>query len=80
MIKTDYLRTTTDGKVLVKTYSDKNYLIKKTNSDMHYDIAVDIGYYDSETECYKPSYYTYEETEELIKKEEDFIKEKEIRG
>lgn len=80
MIKTDYLRTTTDGKILVETYSDENYIIKKIGTNETYDKARDIGYYDTNTNSYKPMYYSYKETEELIKTEEDFIKEKERRG
>lgn len=80
MIKTNYLRTTIDNKILVETYSDENYIIKKIGTNETYAKAIDIGYYDSSTDSYKPMRYSYEETEELIKTKEDFIKERERRG
>lgn len=80
MIKTNYLRTTSENKILVETYSDENYIIKKIGTNETYKKAIDIGYYDANTNSYKPTHYSYEETEELIKTREDFIKEKERRG
>lgn len=70
MIITEYYRNTNDGKVLVKTYSNENFYIKKVEINEIYEMAVDIGYYDYNTQSYKPTYYVYEETQELIKREE----------
>ena len=70
MVITKYFRNTNDGKVLVETYSNENYFIKKVGTDNMYENAIDIGYYDYNTQSYKPTYYVYEETQELIKREE----------
>lgn len=71
MIITEYYRNTNDGKTLVKTYSNENYFIKNVDTDKVYESAIDIGYYDINTKCYKPMYYSYKETQELIPTEED---------
>ena len=65
MIKTEYYRTRTDEVVLVKTYSTENKYIKQLETNLEYDIAIDIGIL--ENGIYKPKNYTYEETDELIK-------------
>ena len=65
MIKTEYYSTRTDGVVLVKTYSTENKYIKQLETNLEYDIAIDIGIL--ENGIYKPKNYTYEETDELIK-------------
>ena len=65
MIKTEYYSTRTDGVVLVKTYSTENKYIKQLETNLEYDIAIDVGV--EELGIYKPKNYTYEETDELIK-------------
>ena len=68
MIKTEYYSTRTDGVVLVKTYSTENKYIKQLETNLEYDIAIDVG--EVELGIYKPKNYTYEETDELIKEDE----------
>ena len=65
MIKTEYFNTRNDGVVLVKTYSTENKYIKQLETNLEYDIAIDVGIL--ENGIYKPKNYTYEETDELIK-------------
>ena len=65
MIKTEYFNTRNDGVILVKTYSTENKYIKQLETNLEYDIAIDIGIL--ENGIYKPKNYTYEETDELIK-------------
>ena len=65
MIKTEYYSTRTDGVVLVKTYSTENKYIKQLETNIEYDIAIDVG--EVELGIYKSKNYTYEETDELIK-------------
>ena len=65
MIKTEYYSTRTDGVILVKTYSTENKYIKQLETNLEYDIAIDVGIL--ENGIYKPKNYTYEETDELIK-------------
>lgn len=65
MTKTEYYSTRTDGVILVKTYSTENKYIKQLETNLEYDIAIDIGIL--ENGIYKPKNYTYEETDELIK-------------
>ena len=66
MIKTEYFNTRNDGVILVKTYSTENKYIKQLETNLEYDIAIDVG--EVELGIYKPKNYTYEETDELIKK------------
>ena len=73
MIKTEYYSTRTDGVVLVKTYSTENKYIKQLETNLEYDIAIDVG--EVELGIYKPKNYTYEETDELIKEDEDTLSE-----
>ena len=68
MIKTEYFNTRNDGVVLVKTYSTENKYIKQLETNLEYDIAIDVG--KVELGIYKPKNYTYEETDELIKEDE----------
>ena len=68
MIKTEYYDTRTDGVILVKTYSTENKYIKQLETNLEYDIAIDVG--EVELGIYKPKNYTYEETDELIKEDE----------
>ena len=65
MIKTEYFKTRDDGVILVKTYSTENKYIKQLETNLEYDIAIDVG--EVELGIYKPKNYTYEETDELIK-------------
>ena len=68
MIKTEYFKTRDDGVILVKTYSTENKYIKQLETNLEYDIAIDVG--EVELGIYKPKNYTYEETDELIKEDE----------
>lgn len=68
MIKTEYFNTRNDGVILVKTYSTENKYIKQLETNLEYDIAIDVG--EVELGIYKPMNYTYEETDELIKEDE----------
>ena len=65
MIKTEYFNTRNDGVILVKTYSTENKYIKQLETNLEYDIAIDVGV--EENGIYKAKNYTYEETDELIK-------------
>ena len=64
MIKCDYLSTRSDGVILVKTYSTENKYIKQVETGLEYDEAVDLG--EKVGENYKPTKYTYEETDKEI--------------
>ena len=68
MIKTEYFNTRNDGVILVKTYSTENKYIKQLETNLEYDIAIDIGIL--ELGEYKPMNYTYEETDNEIKEDE----------
>ena len=68
MIKTEYFNTRNDGVVLVKTYSTENKYIKQLETNLEYDIAIDVG--EVELGIYKPKNYTYEETDNEIKEDE----------
>ena len=73
MIKTEYFNTRNDGVILVKTYSTENKYIKQLETNLEYDIAIDIGIL--ENGIYKSKNYTYEETSNEIKEDEDILKE-----
>ena len=73
MIKTEYFNTRNDGVILVKTYSTENKYIKQLETNLEYDIAIDVG--EVELGIYKPKNYTYEETDNEIKEDEDILKE-----
>ena len=73
MIKTEYFNTRNDGVILVKTYSTENKYIKQLETNLEYDIAIDIGIL--ENGIYKPKNYTYDETSNEIKEDEDILKE-----
>ena len=64
MIKTEYYSIRTDGVVLVKTYSTENKYIKQLETNLEYDIAIDVGI--EENNIYKPKFYNYEETDKII--------------
>ena len=63
MIKTE-LFSSEDKTILVKTYSTENKYIKQVETGNEYTEAVDIGIL--ENGVYKPKFYTYTETNELI--------------
>ena len=63
MIKTK-LFSSEDKTILVKTYSTANKYLKQVETGNEYTEAVDIGIL--ENGVYKPKYYTYTETNELI--------------
>ena len=63
MIKTELLRID-DKTTLVKTYSTDGFYIKQVETGNEYTEAADIGIL--ENGIYKPKYYTYTETNELI--------------
>ena len=73
MIKTEYFNTRNDGVILVKTYSTENKYIKQLETNIEYDIAIDVA--KLELGEYKPMHYTYEETSNEIKEDEDILKE-----
>ena len=73
MIKTEYFNTRNDGVILVKTYSTENKYIKQLETNLEYDIAIDVG--EVELGIYKPKNYTYEETDNEIKEDENILKE-----
>ena len=64
MIKTEYYDTRIDGVILVKTYSTENKYIKQLETNLEYDIAIDVGI--EENNIYKPKFYSYEETDKII--------------
>ena len=64
MIKTEYYDTRTDGVILIKTYSTENKYIKQLETNLEYDIAIDVGI--EENNIYKPKFYSYEETNKII--------------
>ena len=67
MIKTELLKID-DKTILVKTYSTENKYIKQVETLNEYTEAVDIGIL--ENGIYKPKYYTYIETNEIIETSE----------
>ena len=73
MIKTEYFKTRNDGVILVKTYSTENKYIKQLETNLEYDIAIDVG--EVELGIYKSKNYTYEETNNEIKEDENILKE-----
>ena len=64
MIKTELLRID-DKTILVKTYSTDGFYIKQVETGNEYTEAIDVPI--EENGIYKPKYYTYTETNELIK-------------
>lgn len=63
MIKKEYVTTRKDGVKLYKTYSDSNKYILQVETNIEYDIAIDV----------ENAPYTYIETDKLI--EEDGVTE-----
>ena len=69
MIKTEFFMKRSDNAILVKTYSTENKYIKQVETGFEYDEAIDIG--EKVGENYKPTKYTYEETDKEIEVEEE---------
>ena len=69
MIKTEFFMKRSDNVILVKTYSTENKYIRQVETGLEYDEAVDIGKKIGEN--YKPTKYTYEETNKEIEVEEE---------
>ena len=69
MIKTEFFMKRSDNVILVKTYSTENKYIKQVETGLEYDEAVDIG--EKVGEDYKPTKYTYVETDKEIEVEEE---------
>ena len=67
MIKTEFFTKRSDNVILVKTYSTENKYIKQVETGLEYDEAVDIG--EKVGEEYKPTKYTYVETDKEIEVE-----------
>ena len=65
MIKTEFFKIRDDGVILVRTYSIENKYIRQVETGTEYTEAVDIG--EKVGEDYKPTKYTYEETDKEIK-------------
>ena len=63
MIKTELLRID-DKTILVKSYSTDGFYIKQVETGNEYTEAIDIAI--EENGIYKPKYFTYTETNELI--------------
>ena len=68
MIKTEFFKIRDDGVILVRTYSIENKYIRQVETGTEYTDAVDIG--EKVGEDYKPTKYTYEETDKPIEEEE----------
>ena len=64
----EYYRTRKDGVILVRTYSDSNFYIQKEGTNEKYGEAIDIGetYIENNEIKYRPKFYNYVETEEVI--------------
>ena len=67
MIKTELLRID-DKTILVKTYSTDGFYIKQVETENEYAEAIDVAI--EENGIYKPKYYTYTETNQLIETSE----------
>ena len=65
MIKCEYFTTREDGVVLCKTYSTENRMLLQKETGITYFDPIDVAEeVDGE---YRPKFYTYEETEEIVK-------------
>ena len=67
MIKTEFYMKRSDNVILVKTYSTEKKYIRQVETGLEYDEAIDIG--EKVGEEYKPTRYTYEETNKEIEVE-----------
>ena len=65
-----YHSTRKDGSILVKTYSDLNHYVQKVGTNEIYDEAIDVGemYFEYGKTKYRPKFYNYVETNELIER------------
>lgn len=61
MVKREFFETRDDGVNLYKTYSEKGHRIRQIETGIVYDEAIDV----------EEANYTYEETEEFIKIDEE---------
>ena len=68
MIKTEFYMKRSDNVILVKTYSTENKYIRQVETGLEYEEAIDIG--EKVGEDYKPTKYTYVETDKEIEVEE----------
>ena len=64
MIKCEFFKKTSEGLILCRTYSSENYILLQNETGEKYIEAIDISI--EENSVYKPKYYTYTETNELI--------------
>ena len=64
MIKCEFFDKTNEGFILCKTYSNENYMLLQNETGEKYSEAIDVAI--EENGVYKPKYYTYTETNELI--------------
>lgn len=69
MVKTEFYLKRSDNVILVKTYSTENFYIKQVETGLEYTEAIDIG--DLVGSEYKPSKYTYVETDKSIEELEE---------
>ena len=67
MMKTEFFMKRSDNVILVKTYSTENKYIRQVETGLEYTEAIDIG--EKVGEDYKPTKYTYEETDKPIEEE-----------
>ena len=65
MIVREFYRTRQDGVNLFKTYSDKNLMIRKVDTDEIYDSAIDVEGVD----------FVYEETDQPIEVLDELLDE-----
>ena len=68
MIKCEFFKKTSEGLILCRTYSSGNYLLLQNETGEKYSEAIDVAI--EENGVYKPKYYTYTETNELIETSE----------
>ena len=64
MIKCEFFKKTSEGLILCRTYSSENYILLQNETGEKYIEAIDVSI--EENGIYKPKYYTYTETNELI--------------
>lgn len=69
MIKCELVGEFADGNLLVKTYSDQGFLIRKVGTEELYEEAGDLGA--EEDGAYKPKFFSYEETDQKPEKPEE---------
>ena len=64
MIKCEFYQKTSEGIILCKTYCTENKILIQNETSEKYIEAIYISI--EENGVYKPKYYTYTETNELI--------------